>query len=56
MFWPLIGLLIIALGVALFLERSLGLHLPRIPWSSLWAVLFIVVGGLLLVRSMNRRS
>lgn len=56
MFWPLIGLLLIALGIALFLERTLGLHLPWIPWSSLWAVLVIVLGGLLLVRSMNRRS
>ena len=55
MFWPLVGLLLIALGVYLFLERTLGLHLPQIPWSSLWPVLLIVVGGLLLIRSMDRR-
>lgn len=50
-----IGLLILAVGVYYFLDRTLGLTMPRIQWGSLWPVLLIVLGGLVLLRSIQRR-
>ena len=50
-----IGLAFVAFGAYEFLDRTLGLNLPRIPWSSLWPLGLIVIGGLILVRSLERR-
>ena len=50
-----IGLIILAIGVYYLFDRTLGVPMPRIQWGSLWPVLLIVVGGLILLRSIQRR-
>jgi uncharacterized membrane protein len=50
-----IGLIILAIGVYWLLDRTLGVPMPRIQWGSLWPILLIVVGGLVLLRSIQRR-
>ena len=51
-----VGLVLIGLGVWFFLDRTLGMDLPRIQWSSVWPIILIVVGGLILLRSIQRRT
>lgn len=51
-----IGLILIAVGVWFFLDRTLGVDLPRIQWSNVWPVILIVIGGLILVRSFQRKA
>ena len=51
-----VGLFLIALGVWFFLDRTLGFAMPRIQWSSVWPVILIVIGGLIIVRSFQRRA
>ena len=50
-----VGLIFIAVGLYYFLDRTLGIALPRIQWSSVWPVILIVLGGLILVRSFQRK-
>ena len=50
-----VGLILIAIGAWSFLETTLGIDLPRIRWSSLWPLILIVIGGLILIRSLQRR-
>jgi hypothetical protein len=50
-----IGFLILGIGVYYFLDRTIGLTMPRIQWGSLWPILLIVLGGLVLLRSIDRR-
>jgi uncharacterized membrane protein len=49
------GLIILAVGVYYLLDRTLGIAMPRIQWGSLWPVLLIVLGGLILLRAIERR-
>lgn len=51
-----VGFLLIAVGLYWFVDRTLGIALPRISWGSLWPIALIVVGGLILVRSLDRRT
>ena len=51
-----IGLGMIALGVYFFIDRTLGIALPRIQWGAIWPIALIVIGGIVLLRSVNRRS
>ena len=39
-----------------FLDRTLGVAMPRIQWSSLWPVVLIVLGVLVLLRSFQRNA
>jgi hypothetical protein len=50
-----VGLVILAVGVYYFIDRTLGVAMPRIQWGSLWPVLLIVLGGVVLLRSIDRR-
>jgi hypothetical protein len=50
-----VGLIILVVGVYYFLDRTLGIAMPRIQWGSVWPVLLIVLGGLILLRSIERR-
>jgi hypothetical protein len=49
-----VGLIILAVGLYFFVDRTLGIDLPVIHWGSLWPILLIVVGGLIVVRALNR--
>jgi len=49
------GLIILGIGVYYFLDRTLGIAMPAIRWGSLWPVLLILLGGLILFRSVDRR-
>jgi uncharacterized membrane protein len=50
-----VGLVILAVGVYYFIDRTLGVTMPRIQWGSLWPVVLIVLGGVVLLRSIDRR-
>jgi len=54
-FAVIVGLILIAIGAWYFLETTLGLDLPQLRWGSLWPLILIVIGGLILVRSVQRR-
>ena len=51
-----VGLVLIAIGAYYFIDRTLGIALPSIQWSSVWPIILIVIGGLILVRSFQRKS
>lgn len=50
-----VGLALVLVGIYYFLDRTLGIPMPPIAWGSLWPVLLIVLGALILLRSMERR-
>ena len=50
-----VGFALIAIGIWLFVDTTLGVRLPTIAWRSLWPVALIVVGALVLIRSLDRR-
>lgn len=49
------GLLIIAVGLWFFADRTLGLDLPDIDWGSLWPLLLIAIGAWMVVGTADRR-
>ncbi len=49
-----VGLIILAVGLYFFVDRTLGIDLPVIHWASLWPILLIVVGGLIVARALDR--
>jgi hypothetical protein len=51
-----IGLIFIGLGAYWFLDQTLGIAMPRISWGGVWPVVLILIGGLILIRSLERRS
>lgn len=50
------GLALVAIGLYFFLDRTLGVALPRIQWSTVWPVILIAIGAIILFRSVRRRS
>jgi hypothetical protein len=52
----IVGLALIVIGIWLFVDRTLGIALPNIAWRSLWPLALIVVGALVLIRSLDRRT
>ena len=48
------GLIIIAIGVWFFLDRTLGFNLPEIDWGGLWPVILIGIGAWILVGAGRR--
>jgi len=49
------GLIVLAIGIYFFLDHTLGIAMPAIHWGSLWPVILVVLGGLILFRSVERR-
>ena len=50
-----VGLALVLVGIYYFLDRTLGIPMPPIAWGSLWPVLLIVLGAVILLRSVERR-
>jgi hypothetical protein len=50
-----VGLSLLAVGIYYFLDRTLGLDIPAIRWSSVWPIVLIVFGGLIVLRALRRR-
>ena len=51
-----VGLVLLAIGIWYFLERTLGLQMPRIDWGAIWPVILIILGAVVLIRSGARRD
>ena len=51
----IVGLALIAVGLYYVLDVTLGISLPAIRWGSLWPVILILIGGLMLLRASSRR-
>ena len=50
-----VGLVLLAIGLYYLLDVTLGISLPAIRWSSLWPVILIAIGGLIVLRASSRR-
>lgn len=50
------GVVLIAVGLWFFAERTLRIDLPAIPWNDLWPVLLIGLGAWIVLRGATRRS
>jgi hypothetical protein len=50
------GLVVIAVGLWFFAERTLGLALPRIDWGALWPLILIAIGAWVLLGAGRRRG
>lgn len=51
-----VGLAMIGVGLWFFLDRTLGVTLPRISWSTIWPVILIVIGAVIVLRSFRRNA
>lgn len=52
----LLGVIFILVGAWFFVERTLGIDLPRIPWRDLWPVFLIALGAWIAFRGASRRD
>jgi len=53
--WTLIvGLAILGVGLWFFVERTLGIDLPTIRWSTFWPVILIAIGVVVLLGALRR--
>jgi uncharacterized membrane protein len=50
-----IGLVIVAIGVYFLLDVTLGFDLPRFRLATLWPLLLVAIGGLIVLRAVGRR-
>lgn len=50
------GVILILVGAWFFVERTLRIDLPAIPWDDLWPVLLIALGAWIVLRGASRRS
>ncbi len=50
------GAILLAVGTWFFLDQTLGIDLPSIDWGSLWPVILIVVGAVVIFQAMRRRT
>lgn len=49
------GLIVIAVGLWFFADRTLGLDLPDLDWGSLWPLILIALGAWILLGAGRRR-
>lgn len=50
------GLIVLAVGVWFLADVTIGLDMPNVPWGDIWPLGLILIGGLIVVRGMGRRS
>jgi hypothetical protein len=48
------GLIVIAIGLWFFLDRTLGFDLPDIDWGGLWPLILIGIGAWILLGAGRR--
>jgi hypothetical protein len=51
----ILGLVLLAIGLWYFADRTLGLDLPRLNWSELWPVALIGLGAWIIAGPYLRR-
>ena len=51
----IVGLVLLAIGIYYFLDRTLGVDVPDIRWGSLWPLILIAIGAVILLRGVMRR-
>ena len=50
------GLIVVAIGLWLFAERTLGLELPDVDWGSLWPLALVALGVWILLGAGRQRQ
>lgn len=50
------GLIILAVGAWFLADVTLGYDMPSIPWGDIWPVGLIVIGLVVVLRGMSRRT
>jgi hypothetical protein len=50
------GLIILAVGAWFLVDVTLGYDMPSIPWGDVWPIGLIVIGLVVVLRGMSRRT
>lgn len=50
------GLIILAVGVWFLVDVTMGYDMPSIPWGDVWPIGLIVIGLVVVLRGMGRRT
>jgi hypothetical protein len=50
-----IGVVLLAVGLWYFADRTLGLDLPRLSWNELWPIALILLGAWIIAGPYLRR-
>ena len=50
------GLIVLALGLWLVADVTLGYDMPAIPWREIWPLALVGVGIVVIARGMTRRA
>jgi hypothetical protein len=50
------GLILLAFGLWFFADITLKMDLPALAWGDLWPLILIVLGGLVVIRGLARRT
>ncbi len=50
-----VGLVLLAIGLYYFVDRTLGIALPAVRWGSLWPLILVVIGAVILLRALGDR-
>ena len=51
----IVGVILLAIGLWYFADRTLGLALPRLNWNDLWPIALILVGAWIIAGPYLRR-
>jgi hypothetical protein len=50
------GLIVLAFGLWFLADYTFGMDMPAVPWGDVWPLGLILLGALIVVRGMGRRS